>query len=159
MSKSVKRIVVLCLIMTLIGIMMTGCKGKETEETKETKETKETNEQSTDTSASKTPQNGETDSSNPLEFSVFAGIWSPFPETSDILDAWQENTNSVIDFTWVQRESIETQLAALVSSNQIPDVIIFPIESASYAQKLVNEGVIVSLSDYLEKICLILSAF
>ena len=79
---------------------------------------------------------------------MFGNIWDPYPESSDIYDKWQEETNTTINFEWTQADSFETQLAAKVSSQDLPDVIL-----TETPQSLIDEGVLVPITEYLEKDC------
>jgi putative aldouronate transport system substrate-binding protein len=85
---------------------------------------------------------------SPVEFSYFGPIWDPYTEDSIILDAWQKNTNTKIHFQWAQTDSYDTQLAAIVASKKLPDVIKMDNVNAA---GLIKQGVLVPLDDYLEK--------
>ena len=104
-------------------------------------------EQEASDSGSQDEGSGDAESEN-ISFSVFGNIWAPYPESSDIYDKWQEETNTTINFEWTQADSFETQLAAKVSSQDLPDVIL-----TETPQSLIDEGVLVPITEYLEKDC------
>ena len=104
-------------------------------------------EQEASDSGSQDEGSGDAESEN-ISFSVFGNIWDPYPESSDIYDKWQEETNTTINFEWTQADSFETQLAAKVSSQDLPDVIL-----TETPQSLIDEGVLVPITEYLEKDC------
>ena len=85
-----------------------------------------------------------------VSFSFFAPIWDPYTESSDILDAWQTNTGATIDFNWVQEDSFDTQLAARVASQDLPDVI---KKDDGQVNDLIQQKLLIPLNDYLEEYC------
>lgn len=134
-----KRIIAMILTACMAASLVTGCGGK----SEETGTQKETVQSGTETSDAEP-------SAETVEFSVYGSIWDPYTETSDILDKWQEDTNTKINFEWAQSDSFSSQLAAKVASQDLPDVVI--IQDGS-AQELIDEGAIVPITEYIEKDC------
>lgn len=131
-----KRITATVLTVSLLTGLVAGCGGTSSEKGEAPKGEVQTGTEASD--------------SGSVEFSVYGSIWDPYTETSDILDKWQQDTNTKINFEWAQSDSFETQLAAKVASQDLPDVIIIQTGSP---QELIDEGAIVPITDYLEKDC------
>ncbi len=144
--KKVNRILALALSAVMIA-GLAGCKssGESAQpaqnEAQEEAEGEEQKEQKQETGTD------ESNSEN-VSFTVFGSIWDPYPESSDIYDKWQEEANTTINFEWTQTDSFETQLAAKVSSQELPDVIL-----TETPQSLIDEGVLVPITEYLDKDC------
>ena len=81
-------------------------------------------------------------------FSFFGAIWDPYKESSDIFDQWQADTGSTIDFEFVQEDSYDTQLAARVASQDLPDVI---KKEDGNVNDLIAQGLLLPITDYLEE--------
>lgn len=93
----------------------------------------------------------ETTNAEPLEFSYYGPIWKPYQESTPIFDELMKRTNTMIDFEWVSNDALETQLASKVASGDLPDVISGGTSAAPGIQDLIKQGVIVPITDYLEK--------
>ena len=93
----------------------------------------------------------ETTNTEPLEFSYYGPIWKPYQESTPIFDELMKRTNTTIDFEWVSNDALETQLASKVASGDLPDVISGGTSAAPGIQDLIKQGVIVPITDYLEK--------
>lgn len=87
-------------------------------------------------------------SADASEFSFFGTIWDPYTEDSIVLQNWQKNTDTKINFQWVQTDSFDSQLAAVVASGKLPDVL--KLDNAN-AASLIEQGLLVPLDDYLQK--------
>ena len=145
-----KRIVATMLTVSMVAGLVAGCgsnssvsSGSDSSNAGKTQDAAEAADSKSTTQAS--VSDGDT-----VEFSVYGSIWDPYKETSDVLDKWQEETNTRINFEWAQSDSFDTQLAAKVASQQLPDVII--VQSGN-AQELIEEGAIIPITEYLEKDC------
>lgn len=148
--KKFNKAVSIALVSTIAGGLLVGCGSSASSDTVATTATTQTEDSTAaETSTASSAANAES-SGNGVEFSFFGAIWDPYKEQSDILDAWQKNANCKIDFEWVQEDSYDTQLAAKVASQDLPDVI---KKEDGNVDDLIDQGLILPLDDYLEEYC------
>lgn len=84
-------------------------------------------------------------------FSYYGPIWKPYKESTPIFDELMRRTNTKIDFEWVSEDALETQLASRIASGDLPDVISGGTKAIPGIQDLIRQGVVVPITDYLEK--------
>lgn len=152
MKKS-NKVISAALASTLAASMLAGCgsSSSSSSSTADSSSTQSAETATTEAAASEeSSASTEAASGDAVEFSFFGAIWDPYTETSDILDAWQSAANCKIDFEWVQEDSYDTQLAAKVASQDLPDVI---KKEDGNVDDLIEQGLILPLDDYLEEYC------
>lgn len=84
------------------------------------------------------------------EFSYFGSIWSPYKETSPIFDELMEHTGITVDFEWVSEDGFDTLLASKVASQELPDVISGGAAAPEAINDMIEQGLIVPITDYLD---------
>lgn len=155
-KKKVNRIMALLLSVAMI-VGITGCGSSGTDTAQPQDDTVQETGSGEEQAAETTAQDAEVSNEENVSFSVFGAIWDPYKENADVLDQWQKDTNTTINFEWAQVDSIETQLAAKVSAQDLPDVIVLQYSSSQavkdLAQSLIDEGVLIPITEYLEKDC------
>lgn len=137
-----KRTVSLILTVTMMSAALAGCGGNSTAKTEGPK--------TTESVVAEGSSAGESEGSKGVSFTFFGAIWTPFVEESPILDAWKENTGSDIKFEWVQEDSYDTQLAARVASQDLPDVI---KKEDGKVNDLISQKLLLPITDYLDEYC------
>lgn len=145
-----KRIVATMLTVSMVAGLVAGCGSNSSVSSGSDSSNAEKTQDAAEAADSKSTTQASVSDGDTVEFSVYGSIWDPYKETSDVLDKWQEETNTRINFEWAQSDSFDTQLAAKVASQQLPDVII--VQSGN-AQELIEEGAIIPITEYLEKDC------
>lgn len=143
-----KRIVATMLTVSMAAGLVAGCGSNSSVSSGSDSSNAEKTQDATEAADSKSTTQASVSDGDTVEFSVYGSIWDPYKETSDVLDKWQEETNTRINFEWAQSDSFDTQLAAKVASQQLPDVIIL---QSGNAQELIEEGAIIPITEYLEK--------
>ncbi len=145
-----KRIVATMLTVSMVAGLVAGCGSNSSVSSGSDSSNAGKTQDAAEAADSKSTTQAPVSDGDTVEFSVYGSIWDPYKETSDVLDKWQEETNTKINFEWAQSDSFDTQLAAKVASQQLPDVII--VQSGN-AQELIEEGAIIPITEYLEKDC------
>lgn len=134
--------VVLALIMIL---SLAGCGNKPTESTTapDAGKTQEASEPTAKESGSA--------SETAAEFSYFGPLWKPYKESTPIFDELMKRTGITVNFEWANEEGFDTQLASKVAAKDLPDVISGGTGAPKAIDDLIKQGLIVPLTDYLEK--------
>lgn len=84
------------------------------------------------------------------EFSYFGPLWNPYKETSPIFDELMERTGITVNFEWTTQDGMETLLASKVASKDLPDVISGGSTAPAAINDLINQGLIVPITEYLD---------
>ena len=85
------------------------------------------------------------------EFEYFGLIYDPYQESTPIYDALQEATGIKVDFNWNTSDAYSTNLAARLSNKDLPDVIGSGFGADIVLQDLIDDGLIIPLTDLLEE--------
>ena len=140
-TKKVTKRGMALMLATSMALAMAGC-GKTTE-SKDVSNASGNVEQSTE---SKTTETNDA----PKEFEYFGQLWEPYQESTPVYDALQEATGVKVNFTWNSSDSYSTLLAARIANQDLPDVIGYGVDS-SLLQGLIDDGLIIPLTDYLDE--------
>lgn len=145
MKKSgVTRLLAMGLSFVMI-FSMVACNSKSKADTFEN-ESQETSENENSEGGNLADSEGET----VKEFEFFGNFGSPYQAENAIYDALQEATGINVNFTWNSPDSYSTVLAARITNQDLPDVIGCGLDT-EVRQNLIDEGLIIPLTDLLEE--------
>lgn len=85
------------------------------------------------------------------EFEYFGLIYDPYQESTPIYDALQEATGITVNFNWNTQDAYSTNLAARLANQDLPDVIGSGMGNDIVLQDLIDDGLIIPLTDLLEE--------
>ena len=134
-----KRLTALVLTAAM-AIVMPGCGSTETTENRGSEEP------AVQETVQETQQE---EASSGKEFSYFGAIWSPYQESSPIFDELMKRTGITVDFEWVNQDGFDTLLASKVAAQDLPDVINGGTVAPTAINDLISQGLIVTITDYL----------
>ena len=84
----------------------------------------------------------------PREFEYFCPLVEPYQEQNPIFDELQKRTGIKINFTYVSSDAFSTLLTSRIADGNLPDVI-GRLSPGALSQQLINEGLIVPLTELL----------
>lgn len=98
--------------------------------------------------ASASSQEGDAETTKPVEFTVMSAIWEPFdPDQMDIYNEAMARTGATIHFKWIPQANAADQIAATLASGDVPEVFGLSMLNSS---TLIDQGALIDISSYYE---------
>ena len=147
-----KRMMAFLVAMTVIMSMLAGCNKTPADDTTTKAPADKTTEASNKETDGATEEPTTEAVNRVMEFEYFCSLSDPYTETSPIYDKLMEETGITVNFTWVAKDAFQTILSSRIADKDLPDVI----GNLSYnadAEELIEEGIIVPLTDVLKEKC------
>lgn len=147
-----KRMMAFLVAMTVIMSMLAGCNKTPADDTTTKAPADKTTEASNKETDGATEEPTTEAVNRVMEFEYFCSLSDPYTETSPIYDKLMEETGITVNFTWVAKDAFQTILSSRIADKDLPDVI-GNLSYNAYAEELIEEGIIVPLTDVLKEKC------